>query len=77
MKAVTIHLVVEETHEEETPIRGYTKKARAREYAGLRRRTEMAVHGHKGFRVVTVPLFVDPSSPAGSVIARPDMEEAE
>lgn len=75
---MTIHLVLQhELLDGETPIRAYTKKSKAKEYAGLRRRAETGVHGRKGFRVVTVPLFVDPSSPAGSVIERPDMEATE
>ena len=78
MKALSIHLVLEQVcFEEENPVRAYTKKAKAKESADLRKRTEAGVHGRKGFRVVTVPLFVDTSSPAGSVIARPDMEATE
>ena len=78
MKALTIHLVLQyDPFDGEVPVRAYAKKSKAKEYAGLRRRAEMGVHGRKGFRVVTVPLFVDPSSPAGSVIGRPDMEATE
>lgn len=75
MKSLTIHLVLQhELLDGETPIRAYARKSKAQEYAGLRRRVEEGVHGRKGFRVVTVPLFVDPSSPAGSVMGRPGKE---
>lgn len=78
MKSLSIHLVLQcNNPEDEEPLRAYTRKAQAKEYAGLRRRTETGLHGRKGFRVVTVPLFVDPSSPAGSVIGRPGVEAPE
>lgn len=69
MKVVKLHLVLEcPNHEEEVPLRAYTKKRLAKAYVDLRRRSETAARGPKGFRVVSVPLFVEASSPAGSVV---------
>lgn len=63
-------------HEEENALRAFTRKRKAEQYADLRRRTETAVGGRKGFRVVTVPLIVDPSSPVVSGRLRADRAEA-